>query len=86
MLDEQRQIVDIPVHARTAYNGLTQKRLEKNLYWVIHRVPLMTQSVEGQIWTELNQLEPALRVSHIKSLWERNYGRWGLAECRALCW
>ena len=30
MLDKQRQRVDIPTYARTAHNGLPQKRLEKN--------------------------------------------------------
>ena len=31
ILDRQRQRVDIPAHARTAHNGLSQKRLEEDL-------------------------------------------------------
>ena len=31
MLDGQRQGVDIPVHARTAHNGLLQKKKKKRL-------------------------------------------------------
>ena len=39
MLDEQRQRVDIPAHARTAHKGLQQKRLEKDLCWIVPHVP-----------------------------------------------
>ena len=45
MLDRQRQRVDVPVHARTAHDGLLgllQKSLEEDLCRII---PPMTQSV-----------------------------------------
>ena len=31
MLDGQQQRVDIPAHARTAYNGLLKKRVDEDL-------------------------------------------------------
>ena len=43
MLDKQRQRVDIPTYARTAHNGLPQKRLEKNFCWIVPHVPLTIQ-------------------------------------------
>ena len=47
MLDEQRQRVDIPAHARTAHKGLLQKRLEEGLCLIVPHVPPTTQSVKG---------------------------------------
>ena len=47
MLDGQLQRVDIPAHARTAYNGLLLKRLDDNLCLIVPHVLPMTQSVKG---------------------------------------
>ena len=37
-LDGQRQRVNIPAHARTAYSGLLQKRPEEDLCWLVRHV------------------------------------------------
>ena len=48
MLDGKNQRVDIPAHARTAHNGLLQRRkLEVGLCWIVPNAPLMTQWVKG---------------------------------------
>ena len=60
MLDGQHQKVDIPAHAKTAYKGLLQKRLEEDLCWIVPHVPPATQSVKGLNWTELNCHNPVL--------------------------
>ena len=52
MLVRQCQREDIPAHARTAYNGLPQKRLEEDLCWIVPHVPPMTKSVKGLNWIE----------------------------------
>ena len=39
MLDGQHQRVDIPAYARTAHNGLLQKRLEEDLCCIVLHVP-----------------------------------------------
>ena len=44
--------VDIPAHARTAHNGLLQKRLE--ICCIVCRVPTRTQSAKELNWTDLN--------------------------------
>ena len=54
MLDGQRQRVDISAHARTAHNGLLQKRLDEDLCWIICHVPPTIQSAKGLNWTELS--------------------------------
>ena len=43
-----------PCPCQNCSQGLLQKRLEEDLCWIIHHVPLMTQSVTGMNWTELN--------------------------------
>ena len=54
MVGNQR--VDVPAHVRTADNGLPQKRLEKDLCWiVIPLVPLMSQSVKEVNGTGLKE-------------------------------
>ena len=40
LLIGQHQRVDIPAHARTAYSGLLQKRLEEDLCWTVPHMPL----------------------------------------------
>ena len=50
MLDGQNQRVDIPANARTFNKDLLQERLEKDLCWIVSRVPLMMQSVKGPNW------------------------------------
>ena len=52
MLDGQHQRVDISAYARTAHQGLLQKRLEKDLCWVVPHVPPTTHSGKGLNWTE----------------------------------
>ena len=63
MLDGQHQRVDVPAHAKAPHNGLLQKRLEQDLYWIVHHAPdpfpppstsTTTQSIKGLNWTELN--------------------------------
>ena len=44
------QRVAVPAHARTADNGLHQKRLEEDLCTIICRDPLITQSVKELNW------------------------------------
>ena len=51
MLDGQHQKVDIPTHARTAYNGLLQERLKEDLCWIVPHVPPMNQLVKRLNWT-----------------------------------
>ena len=51
MLDGHQR-VDIPVHSRTVYKGLLQKRLEEDICWIIPYVPQMTQLVKGLNWAE----------------------------------
>ena len=58
MLDGQYQRVDISTYARTAHNGLLQKRLEEGLCWIVCHVPPTTQSVNGLHWSELNYYWP----------------------------
>ena len=53
MLVGQHQRVDIPAIAKSAHDGLLQKRLEEDLCWLILQVPPKTQSVKGWNWTEL---------------------------------
>ena len=43
--------VDVPACARTADDGLLQKRLEEGLFWIIPHVPATAQSVKGLSWT-----------------------------------
>ena len=40
------QIVDIPAHAKTAHNGLLQKRLREDFYRIVCYVPKTTTSVK----------------------------------------
>ena len=47
MLDGQQKERTFPAHARTAYNGLVQKRLDEDLSGIICHVPLLTQLVKG---------------------------------------
>ena len=54
MMDGQHPRVEIPAHARTAHNGLLEKRLEENLRWIVCHVPPTTRFVKGLKWTELN--------------------------------
>ena len=54
VLDGRYQRMDIPVHARTAHNGLLQQRLEEDICWIVCRVPPTTESVERLNWSELN--------------------------------
>ena len=56
MLDGQRKRVAIPAHARTAHNGLMQKKMEEDLCWIAPHVPPTTQSVEELNWTDLSCL------------------------------
>ena len=42
-----------PCHARTADEGLLQKRLEEDLCWIVSHIPPTTQSVSWLNWTEL---------------------------------
>ena len=52
------------VHARTAHNGLLQKRLEENFCWIVPHVPppptipSTTQQIKGLQWIELNCVDP----------------------------
>ena len=46
MLEGKRQRVDVPFHAVPAHDGLTQKRLKKDLCWFVSHVPLTTWSVK----------------------------------------
>ena len=39
ILNGQLQGVDFPFRARTAHDGLSQKRLEEDLYWLVPQVP-----------------------------------------------
>ena len=41
-------------YAKTSHKGLLQKRLEKDLCWIVPRVHSATKSVKGLNWTELN--------------------------------
>ena len=49
-LDDHHQRVDIPAYARTARDGLPQRRLEKDLNWIVPLIPQKTLSVKGLNW------------------------------------
>ena len=72
MLDGQHQRVDISAHARTAHKSLLQKRLEKDLCWIIPNAsPPSPQNHSIGQGTELNLRIPDLvllpgRVRQIK--------------------
>ena len=66
MLDEQYQQVDITNHARAAHKGLLQgKKMEEDLFWIVPRVPLTTQSVKGLNWTESRGYSSIISTSDI---------------------
>ena len=50
MLDQK---MNIPAHARAAHKGLLQKRLGKEICWIVPHFPSTTHSVKGLNWTEL---------------------------------
>ena len=51
MLDGQSQRVDVSAYSTTAPNGLPQKRLEKDLYWIVPHVPQTTLWFKELNWT-----------------------------------
>ena len=55
MLERQRQRADIPVHAKTAHNGLPHKRLDENLRRIVPHDPplLLKRPNRARDWTEL---------------------------------
>ena len=72
-------------HATTAHNGLLQKRLEKNLCWILCQVPLVTQTVTGLNWTEMKlwiwqtKIQLSLSSSHhntvaLSPAWQHQQG------------
>ena len=75
MLDVQRQNADILVHAKTAHNGLPQKRLNKALCWIVLHVTPTTLSVKGLNWkwNELGQFWPAEPARYIVSIGHLNW-------------
>ena len=64
MLDGLQQRVDIPAHARSAYQGLLQKRLEEDLCWIVphvligqgtemnwlHKFPMLCRQLTTHMW------------------------------------
>ena len=58
MPDGQHQRVDIPADAKTAYNGLPQKRLDEGLWWIVPYAPPPPPPTprpnRSRDWTELN--------------------------------
>ena len=72
MLDGQHQRVDIPAHARAAYKGLLQKRLEEDLCWIVPYVPPTTALVKELNWTELNcglVMQRIMKSKHFCVIW-----------------
>ena len=53
----KRQRVDSPAHARIVHNGLLQKRLEKDLCWIVSRVPTTATLVKGLNWIDREQFQ-----------------------------
>ena len=56
-----------PTHARSAHNGLLQKRLEEDLCWIIPHVHLVPQSVKGMNWTGL-QLDISVKIGYVMKM------------------
>ena len=65
--------------------GLLQKRLEKNLCWILCQVPLVTQTVTGLNWTEMKlwiwqtKIQLSLSSSHhntvaLSPAWQHQQG------------
>ena len=57
MLDGQRQRVNVPVHARTAHDGILQKGMEEDICWIaLHAPPPPTTTHARTHWIELNTI------------------------------
>ena len=74
LLPWTRRIVEIPAHARTAPNGLLQKRLEGDLCWNGHRVPSTTRKAFPLMTTASPAFRTALRNRFGQAVVKRDMG------------
>ena len=70
-LDGQHQRVDTPADARTAHNGLLQRRMEEDPCWIVPHAPPKTQSVKRLNRTDISRSSSMNMLHAIRKLFGR---------------